>query len=65
MLGNRMNYDFNTKKIKELEQEIERMRFVAEQLVVVAFSVKELRDLWRRKFGINKEPIVIDTGDMP
>lgn len=51
------------KKIKELEEELERVRQVAEQLVVVAFSISELRDLWRTKFGLPAKGR--DNGNMP
>lgn len=55
-----MNY---IDKIKELEAEIENLKQVAEQLVVVAFSISELRDLWRKKFGLPTKSQ--DNGDMP
>jgi len=54
-------HDFGEARIKELEKEIERIKKVAEDLVVTAFAISELRDLWRRRFGIEPKA---DNGDM-
>lgn len=48
-------YDFGQGRIKELEREIKNLKRVAEELVVTAFSISELRDLWRSKFGLQKK----------
>jgi len=59
-------YDFGAGEIKELKREIERLKKVAENLVVTAFSICELRDHWRKQFGLPcKCEEVKDNGDMP
>ena len=55
-------HDFGKSKISELEKEIERLKHVAEELVVFAFSISELRDIWRERFGIPGK--CVDDGGM-
>lgn len=47
-----MKHDFGQSRIKELEKEIETKNKLIEELLVIAFAASELRDLWRRKFGL-------------
>lgn len=57
-------HDFGETRIKELEKELERVKKVAEVLIVTVFSICELRDLWRVKFGLPKKcEDVRDNGD--
>jgi len=47
-----MSYDFNDRRIRDLEQEIKELKRNAEQLIIIAFSINELRNLWRGKFKL-------------
>ena len=65
-----MKCDFGETKIKELEKanselykRLIEVQAVAEEIVVIAFSISELRDLWRDRFGLPKK--YVDNGDMP
>lgn len=44
--------DSTQSKILELEKENKELKKQAEELIVVAFAISELRNLWRRKFGL-------------
>lgn len=62
-------YDFGQGRIKELERELQKykkanselhtrimqIKELVEELVVTAFAISELRDLWRSKFGLPKK----------
>lgn len=50
-----MNHDFGQGEIKQLKREIAQLKKVAEELVVTAFAICEIRDLWRVKFGLPKK----------
>ena len=64
-----MKCDFGETKIKELEKanselykRLIEVQAVAEEIVVIAFSISELRDLWRDRFGLPKK--YVDNGGM-
>ena len=55
--------DFGETRIKELEKEIATYKKVAEDLVVIAFAAAELRDHWRKRFGLPTK-CKTENGDM-
>ena len=46
------NHDFGQSRITELEKEIALKNKIFEELVVTVFAISELRNLWRKKFGL-------------
>lgn len=45
-------YDFGQEEIRDLKKENARLKLIAEDLVKEAFVIAELRDVWRKKFGL-------------
>lgn len=45
----------NETRIKELREEIAQLKSNAEQLIVIAFSINELRNHWRDKFNLRRK----------
>jgi len=52
-------------KQKELEEKLKKQELLIEELIVTAFVISELRNLWRRKFGLpEKDGRLPENGDM-